>query len=308
MTYPASPDYTNPSYWAALPFMKDNADTVPVRAFSNNQSTALVDVFFIYPTLYFKARNWNAPVDDPRFNKEVDESTIRHQASVFNGSCRVFAPRYRQMTYYGFFKEDENRKRALQLAYSDVEEAFQYYLTHWNNGRPFIIAGHSQGSLMALLLLQHRIDGTALESQLVAAYLGGWPVKPDDLKSIPICQNPDDTKCYVTWNTVEWDYKLNKRGRQFFENAQCVNPLSWRPDTVYVGYGQNPGSLTRKYDTVLSQIVDAQVHGPLLWIHKKRLPGMARLMKRFHVADYNLFWTSIRENIANRIKTYRMEK
>lgn len=306
--HPAPPVYSDTTFWAALPFMKDPADSIPVHALSDNQSKAAVDVFFIYPTLYLKAKNWNAPVAKTKFNREVDESTILHQASVFNGSCRVFAPRYRQMTYYGFYDEEGERECALELAFSDVATAFQYYLAHWNNGRPFIIAGHSQGSLMALMLLQQVVDGKPIQDQLVAAYLAGWPIKPSDLKAIPLCKGPNQTHCYVTWNTVAWDYKLNKRSKQFFREAQCVNPLTWEVDTSYVGYNQNEGSLTRKYDTLLPFVTDAQIHGSLLWIHRDRLPGLAHFMKRFHVADYNLFWSSIRENVAQRILAYQAKQ
>lgn len=302
---PAAPVYSDTAYWAALPSITDPSDTVPVNSLRPVPKEPPVDVFFIYPTLFVKARNWNAPIDDPKFNEDVDESTILHQASVFNESCRVFAPRYRQMTYFGFYDEEGDREKALALAYQDVAAAFDHYLKHWNKNRPLIIAGHSQGSLMALKLLQNRVQDDPLANLLVAAYLVGWPIKSTDLSDIPICESPEQTGCYVTWNTVKWNYKPSKREEEFYTDAQCVNPLSWQVDADYIDYSANLGSLTRKYDTVLPAIADAQISGSLLWIHRKKLPGLAKFMKRFHIADYNLFWMNIRENVQTRIANFK---
>ena len=57
-------------------------------------------------------------------------------------------PSYRQSHYKIYVaphKQEEEKSR--KLAYSDVRAAFQYYLKHYNNGRPIIIASHSQGVL-----------------------------------------------------------------------------------------------------------------------------------------------------------------
>ena len=87
------------------------ADGTP-KKIADKQATAAVDVFFMYPTIYTGEKGdnqWNAPVNDPAFNKRVDESTIKFQASVFNGVGKVYAPRYRQahITAYGYLSRDK---------------------------------------------------------------------------------------------------------------------------------------------------------------------------------------------------------
>jgi len=145
-TPPPEPDYSQVDAWAALPWTHDEADTVPLGAgVKDGQSTAQVDVFFIYPTLDFRTDEWNANIYNKSLNNLIERTAIRGQATVFNSSCRVFAPRYRQAVLSSFTDKTGNGQKALDLAYSDVKKAFQYYMKHYNNGRPVIIAGHSQG-------------------------------------------------------------------------------------------------------------------------------------------------------------------
>ena len=126
------------------------------------QATAEVDVFFVHPTTFFGTAGWNQSLDDTSTNQLTDMFVLRSQASVFNSCCRIYAPRYRQATIFSFMDSSGSGKDALQLAYGDVERAFDYYIEHYNQGRPFILAGHSQGSVHARTLLEKRITGTPL--------------------------------------------------------------------------------------------------------------------------------------------------
>ena len=99
---PSPPDYTRSDHWASLPDKADNADLVPVETLTNGQQEAEVDVFFIHPTSYSKGELWNADVNDAKVNKKTDVGTMKYQASVFNGSCRIYAPRYRQAMIKAF--------------------------------------------------------------------------------------------------------------------------------------------------------------------------------------------------------------
>lgn len=152
------PDYADLKFWAAHPWKKDPSDSIP-KPLRNQTIDSSVDVFFIHPTTLtdesLQGVVWNASLNDANINAKTDYTSILYQASVFNSSCRVFAPRYRQAHIYSFFSKDTlASKNALALAYADVETAFTYYLKHYNNGRPIIIAAHSQGTLHAGMLLK----------------------------------------------------------------------------------------------------------------------------------------------------------
>ena len=121
-------------------------------------SETLADVFYVHPTSYFGPA-WNAGWNDGPSAAQVDELQVRVQTAPFAGVCRVFAPRYRQMTYSGFVTEDTASARsAADLAYGDVARAFDVFLAQHNVGRPFFLTAHSQGTLHATRLLRERID------------------------------------------------------------------------------------------------------------------------------------------------------
>ncbi|HSM95095.1 MAG TPA: DUF3089 domain-containing protein, partial [Rhizomicrobium sp.] len=170
---PPAPDYAQAGAWAALPGMNNPTDVAPPGETIADPRTAPVDVFFIYPTSFFSPGQWNAAIDDAATNKRTDDGSLRNQASAFNGCCAIYAPRYRQMALRGFVHHTPAADQAMDVAYSDVKRAFEYYLEHYNHGRPFIIAGHSQGARHARTLLADMIDGTKLQNQLVAAYVVG---------------------------------------------------------------------------------------------------------------------------------------
>src|SRR5215469_14029083 len=169
---PIPPDYSQKSAWAAD---GGDAGSGPTGAKELYPESRKADGFFVHPTTYFSGENWNQSIDDTATNARTDFGSIRNQASVFNLCCRVYAPRYRQMTANGFLDPTASSKAALDLAYSDVKRAFNYFIAHYNDGRPFIIAGHSQGSRHVRRLIEEEIDSMKLRKQLVAAYIvGNW--------------------------------------------------------------------------------------------------------------------------------------
>jgi hypothetical protein len=300
---PAPPDYSKPEAWAALPGKKDSADAIPLHSgLKDGQADAPVDVFFIHPTSFSGKRNWNARMDDKLVNRQTDKGTMRNQASVFNGSCKIYAPRYRQATLASFV-DTANGKKAIDFAYQDVKAAFQYYLDHYNNGRPFIIASHSQGTWHAIRLIHEYIDNNeALRKKLVAAYLIGGPAQVNEFKNIPMCDSAGQTGCYMGWRTFMWDKYPNKKDMK--QNTICVNPLTWKRDESYVPKEKNLGSLPFSFNRIDKGICDAQCHGRILWVHKPAARGYIQLGGNYHVDDYNLFYMNIRENVALRVKNY----
>lgn len=306
---PSQPNYGDLYYWAAHPDKKDLADTVPHLSNQiNNQQRAKADVFFLYPTIYLqKPTNqytWNADTKDEKLNKQIDESTILNQATAFNGSCRLFAPRYRQAHYYVFLtKNKKDKEQALDLAYQDVKAAFEYYLEHYNNGRPIVIAGHSQGTIHAGRLLKDFFDGKPLQKQLVEAYLIGIATPADYFINILPSDSPETTGGFVTWNTFAKGYTPDYYA-DGLDKAVCTNPLTWRTNDEYAPRELNKGGVGLKF-TFVDKPVDAQVHNGMLWVCKPYIKGRAFIrIKIWHRADINLFWMNIRENVALRIENF----
>ena len=310
---PSPPDYSLEKNWAALPTKKDSADALPDASLKDGQADAPVDVFFIHPTLYFKGKSWNADVDDQQTNGLVDKYTIRQQASVFNGSCKVYAPRYRQATLATFSDSKGNGRKALDTAYNDIRSAFLYYLAHYNHGRPIIIASHSQGTFHAQKLLKEFFENDPkLRKQLVAAYLIGGAVAQNMFANIPQGDSASQTGCFVAWHSRKWGTNFaakNARNQSWpaydnTENYACVNPLTWTKDTTYAPASLNHGSVPKSFDRLDKGIVDAKISpSRILWVHAPAAKGYHE-GANYHVMDYSLFWMNIRENVAVRVAAY----
>lgn len=301
--HPKAPDYAESSNWSVLPFRSDAADVIPKNEVWISDSLKEVDVFYVHPTIYQKGPLWNASLDMKRLNRKVDKYPIRLQSSVFNRSCRVYAPRYRQAVVKVFYERNEDGFAALDLAYQDVKRAFQHYLDHYNQGRPFIIAGHSQGTYHTRRLLWEMIDTTALRQQMVAAYVIGFQVNDSMYSNLRMCSNPTETGCYITWMSYKEGYQPSG---WWYRNTESVNPLTWTLDTAFVTIEDYKGSVVlnpkRRIKRSMSARI-ASVGGNVLYV-KTKAPWF-RLMKNLHIADYGLFYHSIRENIEERIAAFQ---
>ncbi|HWB63612.1 MAG TPA: DUF3089 domain-containing protein, partial [Chitinophagales bacterium] len=287
---PPAPDYSQEKYWSALPFRTDAADILPAGEKWAGDSLKNVDVFYIYPTVYVKGKTWNADNNNKKQNKRVDTKPVRYQASVFNASCRVYAPRYRQARLLAFYNKEEGEK-ALAFAYQDVKRAFEYYLAHYNHGRPIIIASHSQGTYHARRLLGEYFDTTALRKQLVAAYVIGYGFKKGQYKNLQPCNSPTQIGCYITWASFKNGYDP---GNSVLCGNVCVNPITWNSDTIAIPASQSAGSMLLSFKKVYQHSTGAQVHNGYLWV-KTTMP-IIRHWNVMHLGDYNLFWYDIRKN------------
>lgn len=311
---PQIPDYSNENNWAALPTKKDSADALIVGSgLKDGQADAKVDVFFIHPTLYWKSKSWNAAVYDQHTNNLVDVWPIRQQASVFNESCKVYAPRYRQATLYSFYDAKGNGDLALDTAYSDVKRAFEYYLKNYNHGRPIIIAGHSQGTYHAEKLLHDFFDKDPnLKKLLVAAYLIGGTVSENSFTTLVPCDSASQTNCYVAWHSRKYGTnfkepvknKVNAPGFKNFGKYVCTNPLTWKRDTSYAPASLNSGSVPKTFDRIDIGMMDAKISPQqIIWTHA---PTKSNYPKgpNYHIIDYGLFYMNIRANVKLRCEKY----
>jgi hypothetical protein len=243
-------DYSQKQNWLALP-----------------TGSQPIDVFFVYPTTY----NYNSKSQPPLtstwskgWNQSLAQAYIdpvikwqvASKIGVFaKAGVNIYIPYYQQSSGLDVLNSvlwlntpqfAGSANKALQVAYTDISNAFDYYMAHYNkaaNGqrRPFILAGHSQGADMLLYLLENKFRDPALRKLLVVAYVIGWSVTSDDMKNFPdslalvgICRDKTDTGCIVTYNTQQtpgdWSQvPAGLRGKMELvrKNAYSVNPLTW---------------------------------------------------------------------------------
>jgi hypothetical protein len=328
---PPVPNYADPSAWAALPGPEhvDAADLVPVgESVGDRQAEAEVDVFYIHPTTYRGRENWNQDLTDTATNTWTDISVIARQAAAFNGCCRVYAPRYRQAATAALYAKDDSGDLARALGYEDVKAAFLYYLDHYNDGRPFILAGHSQGTFYIQRLLEEVIDASPIRPQMVAAYgIGiGFPMGAfgRQYKTITPCAKPDDTGCVVSWNTFGRGgagaaaaernaarYEARFKTREGSQTL-CINPLTFdlsQPDApAAANRGALPGAAAPGPLPALQPgALGATCDNGMLYVDLPTsdefelliLPGQS-----LHFHDMDLFFKNIRDNAIVRTEAF----
>ena len=326
---PRAPDYAEPDSWAARPRdARGHEEDTPAGAATGilGERNA-VDVFFLHPTTYLKFSIGNARYDEPGATRlMLENGVLKLQASVFNGCCRIFAPRYRQASFKGIVTATPEGFATAELAYSDVLRAFDSYIAHDNYGRPFFIAGHSQGSIHAIRLLQERIIGTPLAKQLIAAYVIGASLpRAIAEKGLPICAAPAQTHCIIDWNSDSAsvaDTRRKETAILWWEGRYqtiagrplvCVNPLNWK-DNGTAAAEENLGAV---YSGGRGQPIPAPVAGAasascdagILRVQIR--PGERRhfsdpltLFGIYHDFDYGLWYMNIRQNLDTRIRAF----
>ena len=216
----SSERYSADSMWLCRPglahdYCYDNIDATAVLTDSSLQFVPHVpatdpkfDCFYVYPTVNLS----QAPGNDTNFSDvSLKLDPLLSQAAPFTGLCRVFAPLYRQVTIGTIENPSPSAQQYLDIAYGDVLDAFKHYMGQFNDGRPFVLMGHSQGAMMLTRLLREQFDDTRLRGRFVSALLiGDTPgelyVPPGKaiggtFQNIPLCTSDAQTDCVIGYNS-----------------------------------------------------------------------------------------------------------
>jgi len=295
-----APEYSNIKYWAEHP-AKESYYAILPKNYTDSQynKNPVIDVFFIHPTLYLKGDTWNADIENKELNKKIGNSTIKHQASVFLGIANIYAPYYRQMHIHSY-SDLKNGYQAYDIAYSDVKNAFLYYWKEHNKLKKFILAGHSQGTNHCERLLKEIIlKNDTMKDLLIISYLPGMPIIAFN-KDHPPCNSPNQLECFLSWRTfaegyIPQDLPIN-------DSIVCINPISWNSGPNFSEKNEHLGILFKNHKIKYPKSITAYNYNSMLWIKPIKIP-FAFLYKRndYHIADYNLFWLNIRNNLKYRL-------
>ena len=295
-------DYAAEANWLAMPATPDKP----------------VDVFYLYPTAWHKEDEDepNICAVDNATLRETAPEMLRQQASVFEPLANVYAPYYRQAdaAYCLGLSHDEEYALLNGVPKADVFAAFDYYLEHENNGRPFILAGHSQGSNMLLYLLDEYMEThPEVYARMVAAYVIGYSVTDDYLAQNPhlqFAEAADDTGVVISYNTEAPGVTADNP--VLLPGAQVINPISWTRDETPAPAEQSLGSASREDPSVKSPApADARIdkaRGVLVCDNQDvsaLAPGYGVFPVGFyHGYDYAFYYYNLRENAGRRIEAY----
>lgn len=298
---PTAPNYADESSWAVLPTKySESLKKYSVADIDNLKA----DVFYVYPTLLMdkKDTRWNAAIDDENQNIIIINTAAKNQASPFATSGKIYVPIYRQAHIKSYSLYNKGGKQAFEIAYADVKQAFEYYLKNYNNGRPIIIASHSQGTNHTKQLLKDFFDEKPLQKRLIAAYLVGMGIKYNEFKTIQPMTKPSETGGFVSWNTrKKGTYPKNKT---VYNGAVTTNPITW-DESKTTTLEQHKGFLYSN-GKLYTKALKIEITDGMVWSTNPKFPMrfFMSFMKNYHVGDINLFWQDIKENVELRTKTW----
>ncbi|MCQ2796732.1 MAG: DUF3089 domain-containing protein [Bacilli bacterium] len=294
-----------------------------------------VDLLYFYPTV----TQYPNDLVLSRINREMKESAtyaFAETASCFAPCTNVFAPFYTQLPIhvskeqiFAYFTKYKINPSVLaggyleMIAYThvrtDIYAALDYYFVHLNNGRPFILAGHSQGSAVCQIILREYMKvHPEYFSRMVVTYSGGFAITKDYLNKYPhlkYAEGETDTGVIVSWTTEA------PGGTSYSavtpKNSICINPLNWKRDATPASAQLNKGMLSpvhwlHCWEIIHDNLADATIdpnRGVVVThmdINKYPLETNIPVAgdKSFHTFDYAFFYMNLRENVKKRIEAY----
>jgi hypothetical protein len=305
-------NYSDATHWMVIP----------------SSTNKPVDVFYLYPTSYQKQSDSSpniCAVDDPIMVK-YSKLAFARQATAFETVGNIYAPYYRQADagYTLTLPQAEQEEVVGGIPTADATAAFTYYIEHYNNGRPFILAGHSQGSNVLLYLLSGYLkDHPDVYKRMAAAYAIGYSVTPEYLAGNPhlkFAAGPDDIGVIISYNTQA--PVIGGKNPVVLPNALAINPITWTTGETPASAAQNLGSIALNQDgspvlgddgtpAPVRNFADATVDkakGVIICSTApvdKLAPGNAVFPKGvYHSFDYPFYYFDIRANAAERVEKF----
>lgn len=262
-----------------------------------------VDIFYILPTCVW---DWSDEDGEVVHYADVNSAEQRELMrpsyeladEIFSAQCNYFAPYYRQISLNSWMEGDSVVEERFPYAMEDVISAFNYFIEHKNQGRPFILAGFSQGGKCVVELLKTLHD--SLYSRMVAAYVVGYRISDeevDNYETISAATGAEDIGVTICYNSVD---DADGISDVLSPNSVCINPLNWRTDSE-VATVQD--SVSVWVDQLLKVLFVDGLDSDLYYI-----PELMPLLPRgnYHLLELTLYQESLSKNVADRISSYRV--
>ena len=302
-------DYAQTANWA---YLETDAPATDANA----------DIFFICPSVYGGSDDaCNMSLADEE-TKESFVGAINMEKGIYDqdGTAednRFFAPYYQQIGLNVYELPEAEREPYLEIAYADVKAAFEYYLAHYNNGRPIILAGFSQGADLCIRLMKDLFDDPALQDQLVACYAIGWRVTADEVEQYPqlkMAQGESDAGVIVSFNSESPDTDDSLVVPEG-EKTLAINPLNWKTDGTPADKSENEGACFTDYSGDITSeipeltgayIDDARGTLKVTDVTPDDYPAGLSIFEDgvYHLYDYQFFYRNLQENVEVRLDTY----
>lgn len=273
------------------------------------------DLFLICPTVYSgSGDNHNMSLDDEK-TKASFYGALNMEKGIYEDECRMFAPYYRQAGLEVYQLDKAEREQYLETAYSDVKEAFTYYIENLNNNRPYVLAGFSQGADMTIRLMKDLFADEKYSKNLIATYSIGWKLTSEEVREYPQlkpAQGETDTGVIITFNSEDKDIKTSVIVE---DKTLGINPLNWKTDSTVADKSLNLGACFTNYDGEITR-EEKNLTGAYLDpdrgtlkvtdIDKADYPSSIPLFPDgvYHIYDYRFFYRNLQKNVGDRVNAF----
>lgn len=286
-------------------------------AYMESEESGRADVFFICPTVYGgNEESYNMPINDEK-SRDAFLGATNMEKGIYDDENRFFAPYYRQAGLNSYELTAEEREQYLAAAYEDVKDAFLYYMEHFNDGQPIILAGFSQGADLSIRLLKDCFADEDVNDLLVACYAIGWSITDEELAEYPhlrFASGESDTGVIVSFNSEAesiTDSMIIPAGTK----TLAINPLNWKTDSTPAEKEENLGSCFTNYDGEIEKeirhLTGAYIdpdRGALKVtdVSPDEYPAGLSIFRDgiYHLYDYQFFYRNLQENVDVRTDAY----
>lgn len=275
-----------------------------------------VDIFYFYPTAWTPKENDGDICEINNASMLASAiSAYNRQATAFETVGNIYAPYYRQVSILASNREEI----ADGIPTLDGIAAFDYYIKNYNNGRPYILAGHSQGSqVLSNLLSSYMKENPDVYERMIAAYVIGWPITAEYLTANPhlkFAEGADDTGVIISYNTQSPNVLSGENIIMSDKVGVVINPINWKRDETLATTLEGLGSFMPDMNTLESiavpQYADAKIDiekGVLICstADEDDLYPITQYFGRgiYHSFDYSFYYQNIRQNAADRTENF----
>ena len=294
-------DYADTAYW-----------------YSCGDENHAADVFYVYPTVSTisfidNGFSWYADITLPNVREEANDNQ-RFNMMLYS-EYNFYAPYYRQMIFEAYQQPESILNQIVETPAQDITDAFQYYMTHYNHGRPFFLMGHSQGSQVLIELLKKRMTNEQRKN-MVAAYCIGYHVTAEELAQYPEALKPATDSLMqglVIFNSVTDTTAISMVSRG---DVVGVNPTTWtmETDTIPADFQLGMAKYNDARDSVLIMPCPTRT-----WLYNHTtvcpdldpemvfIPAYEEMFPKgnLHFADSWLFGGNVLENMRCRLRNHK---
>ena len=290
---PEVPDWSDAATWYISQPSGDNPEGATAPA---------ADIFYILPTCV-----WDWTTEDGLTCRYSDYTRTDHieafrpsvelAEDIFaQGQYGFYCPYYRQISLNVWMDGEAAVEELFPLSMEDVSAAFDYYMDNYNEGRPFVLAGFSQGGKAVVELVKH-LPAEAYE-RMVAAYAIGYRISDEEVEQYPQLHPATDstgTGTIISYNSVA---SPEAACAVLSPSDVCINPVNWTTEAVPAALND---SVTVTVDT-LSHLLIVDGLDPEAYFLSSLAPMFP--LGNYHLQELTLYQEHLRRNTALRIRNF----